>query len=254
MRCATRRRRRWRSGRPPRPARRSCGTGPRARRAPRPKARPIAACSTPCAITRSGSPSGTWSDGSCTAPTTWSRAASRSGSGGRSWRRACRRSPTLVLRQVARARLLHTVSSGPAASRTDGPLLEQSRRRALRILLIGVAVVGLAAAVRLLVPPPPAPVRERSYAIPSPGRRITVEVLNGTKRSGAARAATRMLRGRGLDVVFFGNADTPSPIHPRHRPPRRSRSRPRRAPGARRGTDPGAAGYAAPGGRVRDSR
>jgi hypothetical protein len=34
-----------------------------------------------------------------------------------------------------------------------------------------------------------------------------VEVLNGTRRSGAARAATRMLRRRGLDVVFFGNAD-----------------------------------------------
>ncbi len=34
-----------------------------------------------------------------------------------------------------------------------------------------------------------------------------MEVLNGTRRSGEARAATRMLRRRGLDVVFFGNAD-----------------------------------------------
>jgi len=34
-----------------------------------------------------------------------------------------------------------------------------------------------------------------------------VEVLNGTRRAGAARAATRMLRRQGLDVVFFGNAD-----------------------------------------------
>jgi hypothetical protein len=32
-------------------------------------------------------------------------------------------------------------------------------------------------------------------------------VLNGTKRAGAARAATRMLRRQGLDVVFYGNAD-----------------------------------------------
>ena len=32
-------------------------------------------------------------------------------------------------------------------------------------------------------------------------------MLNGTKRAGVARAATRMLRRRGLDVVFFGNAD-----------------------------------------------
>jgi hypothetical protein len=32
-------------------------------------------------------------------------------------------------------------------------------------------------------------------------------VLNGTKRAGVARAATRMLRHRGIDVVFFGNAE-----------------------------------------------
>jgi hypothetical protein len=36
---------------------------------------------------------------------------------------------------------------------------------------------------------------------------VTVEVLNGSHRAGAARAATRMLRHRGLDVVFYGNAD-----------------------------------------------
>jgi hypothetical protein len=35
-----------------------------------------------------------------------------------------------------------------------------------------------------------------------------VEVLNGTRRQGAARTATRMLRKQGLDVVFFGNADS----------------------------------------------
>jgi hypothetical protein len=35
-----------------------------------------------------------------------------------------------------------------------------------------------------------------------------VEVLNGTRRQGAARTATRMLRQRGLDVVFLGNADS----------------------------------------------
>ena len=32
-------------------------------------------------------------------------------------------------------------------------------------------------------------------------------MLNGGRRAGAARAATRMLRRQGLDVVFFGNAD-----------------------------------------------
>lgn len=34
-----------------------------------------------------------------------------------------------------------------------------------------------------------------------------MEVLNGTRRAGVARAATRMLRRRGWDVVFYGNAD-----------------------------------------------
>lgn len=32
-------------------------------------------------------------------------------------------------------------------------------------------------------------------------------MLNGTRRPGTARAATRMLRKQGLDVVFFGNSD-----------------------------------------------
>ena len=34
-----------------------------------------------------------------------------------------------------------------------------------------------------------------------------MQVLNGTQRPGVARAATRMLRRRGLDVVFYGNAE-----------------------------------------------
>jgi len=51
-------------------------------------------------------------------------------------------------------------------------------------------------------------VQGRAYAVPSPARRITVEVLNGTTRPGLARAATRRLRRNGLDVVYFGNADT----------------------------------------------
>jgi LytR cell envelope-related transcriptional attenuator len=47
--------------------------------------------------------------------------------------------------------------------------------------------------------------------ITAPKGRITVEVLNGTQRQGAARTATRMLRRNGLDVVFLGNADSLSP-------------------------------------------
>jgi hypothetical protein len=85
--------------------------------------------------------------------------------------------------------------------------LEQSRRRIARVGLILLAAVGLGAGVRLLVPPPPPAPRAHAYPIPSPERRITVEVLNGTQRAGVARAATRMLRRRGLDVVFYGNAE-----------------------------------------------
>jgi hypothetical protein len=44
--------------------------------------------------------------------------------------------------------------------------------------------------------------------MPTPRERVTVEVLNGTQRQGAARTASRVLRRRGLDVVFLGNADS----------------------------------------------
>ena len=93
---------------------------------------------------------------------------------------------------------------GPAATRTDGALLEQSRRRIVRVGLSRSRPSALGASVRLLVPPPPPAPRAHAYPIPSPGKRISVEVLNGTKRPGVARAATRMLRRQGLDVVFFG--------------------------------------------------
>ncbi|HEY8483892.1 MAG TPA: LytR C-terminal domain-containing protein [Longimicrobiales bacterium] len=40
----------------------------------------------------------------------------------------------------------------------------------------------------------------------APGPRIRVEVLNGSGRPGLARRATELLRDRGFDVVYFGNA------------------------------------------------
>ena len=49
---------------------------------------------------------------------------------------------------------------------------------------------------------------DHAFAIPPVRGRVIIEVLNGTRRQGAARTATRMLRGRGLDVVFLGNADS----------------------------------------------
>jgi LytR cell envelope-related transcriptional attenuator len=41
-----------------------------------------------------------------------------------------------------------------------------------------------------------------------PKGRVQIEVLNGTRRQGAARTATRILRRHGLDVVLLGNADS----------------------------------------------
>ena len=68
-------------------------------------------------------------------------------------------------------------------------------------------MAGAVAATALLAPPERQQLQGHAYAIPAPARRVTVEVLNGTRRPGAARIATRMLRRQGLDVVFFGNAD-----------------------------------------------
>ena len=64
--------------------------------------------------------------------------------------------------------------------------------------------MAIAGAVALMLPPERERVAGHAYAIPSPGRRIRVEVLNGTRRAGVARVATRALRQQGLDVVFFG--------------------------------------------------
>lgn len=69
-----------------------------------------------------------------------------------------------------------------------------------------VLVAGVALAARIK--------RDRvaghAYPIPSADDRIVVEVLNGTTRVGLARTATRLIRQQGLDVVFFGSADSAS--------------------------------------------
>jgi hypothetical protein len=46
------------------------------------------------------------------------------------------------------------------------------------------------------------------YPVPGGDDRPVVEVLNATGQQGLARVGTRALRRGGLDVVFFGNADT----------------------------------------------
>lgn len=47
-----------------------------------------------------------------------------------------------------------------------------------------------------------------AFDIPKSSDRVLVEVLNGSGRPGLARLGARRLRRHGLDVVFFGNADS----------------------------------------------
>jgi LytR cell envelope-related transcriptional attenuator len=96
-----------------------------------------------------------------------------------------------------------------AAARTHGSLLELSRHRIIRVALISVGAIALLTGLALLVPTHREHVEGHAYAIPSGRNRIVVEVLNGTRRPGFARVATRVLRGQGIDVVFFGNAESP---------------------------------------------
>src|SRR3954453_24222022 len=94
-----------------------------------------------------------------------------------------------------------------ADSRSHPSILEQSRRH-WRGLALTAGFVALAGGAGFLLRP------ARSHeplvlpAAGTPRGRVQVEVLNGTRRQGAARTATRMLRSHGLDVVFLGNADS----------------------------------------------
>ena len=69
-------------------------------------------------------------------------------------------------------------------------------------------MILLPAAGALLLRPTPQPKTGTSLPQITPEGRITVEVLNGSRRQGAARTATRVLRRQRLDVVFLGNADS----------------------------------------------
>lgn len=54
---------------------------------------------------------------------------------------------------------------------------------------------------------PVVPAEGGTGEVPEPAAdRIRVEVLNASGRSGLAKQATRFLRDRGFDVVYFGNA------------------------------------------------
>jgi hypothetical protein len=94
-----------------------------------------------------------------------------------------------------------------ADSRSYLSVLEQSRRH-WRGLALTAGFVALAGGAGLLLRPARSHQPPAEPAAPAPRVRVQVEVLNGTRRQGAARTATRMLRSHGLDVVFLGNADS----------------------------------------------
>ncbi len=95
-----------------------------------------------------------------------------------------------------------------AVARTYGPILELPLHdRRVRLILILLAVLLL---IAFAVWPRGDTVDGYAYPIPGLGEDNTIEVLNGTDRRGLARGGTRLLRANGFDVVFFGNARTPT--------------------------------------------
>ena len=97
-----------------------------------------------------------------------------------------------------------------APSRDDGPVVELARRARVTRTVVGVmgvllTLVLLGVLVRGgrgdLVP-------GHAWAVPSGPDRSIVEVMNGTPTAGLARVGTRVLRRHGIDVIFFGNADS----------------------------------------------
>lgn len=79
------------------------------------------------------------------------------------------------------------------------------RSRAVAVLGVLVAFAAVAFLIRAGSGGAPS---DHLYPVPEGEDRIEVEVLNATGRAGVARIGTRTLRRQGVDVVFFGNADT----------------------------------------------
>ncbi|HYW08137.1 MAG TPA: LytR C-terminal domain-containing protein [Longimicrobium sp.] len=76
------------------------------------------------------------------------------------------------------------------------------------LLAVAVLIGSLVAGIGRRSPAAPAPaarVAQPGPAASPTGRRIRVQVLNASGRSGLAREATRVLRDGGFDVVEFGN-------------------------------------------------
>jgi hypothetical protein len=83
-------------------------------------------------------------------------------------------------------------------------ILERPRRGPLLVavlIALGLAGAGLAAWWHARHASGPTAARP----VPGERERVVVEVLNTTHALGLARAATRLLRDAGLDVVYFGS-------------------------------------------------
>jgi hypothetical protein len=91
----------------------------------------------------------------------------------------------------------------------------QTAALAATLLLVAGLVVSMAMGVggdsTPAAPSAPEEVPDVPAAKAAPGERVRVEVLNAAGVPGLARVATRTLRERGFDVVFFGNARGFSP-------------------------------------------
>ena len=87
--------------------------------------------------------------------------------------------------------------------------MEQSRRARLRLVVLLAAGLLLAAILFKLFSKSSERVAGHAYPVPAG---VQAEVLNGTGRTGLARTGARLLREAGIDVVFFGNADSLVPV------------------------------------------
>ncbi len=77
--------------------------------------------------------------------------------------------------------------------------------------LVASMALGLGSGSGGDAPSAPEEVPDLPAAKAPPGERVRVEVLNAAGIPGLARVATRTLRERGFDVVYFGNARGFSP-------------------------------------------
>ncbi|HLL47058.1 MAG TPA: LytR C-terminal domain-containing protein [Longimicrobiaceae bacterium] len=91
----------------------------------------------------------------------------------------------------------------------------QTAALAVTLLLVAGLVVSMAMGFGSDAGPGAPSAPEQVPDVPAakapPGQRVRVEVLNAAGVPGLARVATRTLRERGFDVVYFGNARGFSP-------------------------------------------